>query len=95
MTTIALLTTRAPDPLTDQLILAGYKVHEALWADEVLQLCETENIDAVVILHGVEDPEIPELKRRVMTLNLKPGTTAEDVVWELSHLFMNTIPPVQ
>jgi hypothetical protein len=29
MIVIALLTTRAPDPLTEQLILAGYKVHEA------------------------------------------------------------------
>lgn len=61
MTTIALLTTRAPDPLTDQLMLAGYKVHEALWADEVLQLLETGDIDALLIVHGVEDPEIPEL----------------------------------
>lgn len=87
MTSLALLTTRALDPLTDQLMLVEYRVFEALWADEVLQLCETEDIEAVVIMHGVEDPEISELQRKLVTLNLKLGATAKDVVWELSQLF--------
>jgi ABC-type nitrate/sulfonate/bicarbonate transport system ATPase subunit len=86
MTTIALLTTRAPDPLTEQLMLAGYKVIEALWADEILQLLETEHIYVVVITHDIDDPEVPELQRKLTTLRLEPQATAKDLVWELSQL---------
>ena len=52
MITIALLTPQAYGPMADQLVLAGYKVHEALWADEVLELNETEQIDVVVKICG-------------------------------------------
>ncbi len=70
-------------------MLAGYKVTEALWADEVLQLLETEHIDIVVITHDFndDDPELPEVKRRLKTLKLEPQAKAKDIVWELSHLF--------
>lgn len=87
MTTIALLTTQAPDPLTDQLSLAGYRVFEALWADEVFQLMETEDVDVVVIKSGVDDPEIPELQNKLTSLVLEASATAADVIWQLSTLF--------
>lgn len=45
---VAILTTQACSKLADELMLAGYKVAEAQWADEVLQLLETEHIDVVV-----------------------------------------------
>jgi ABC-type nitrate/sulfonate/bicarbonate transport system ATPase subunit len=67
-------------------MLAGYQVFEALFADEVLHLLETEHIDVVVIAHDVVDPEIAEVQRRVVTLRLEPQATAKDVVWELSQL---------
>jgi hypothetical protein len=86
---IALLTTRAPSPLADELMLAGFKVTEALWADEVLQLLETEDIDVVVITpdFNESDPELPEVKARLTTLKLHPTATVKSVVWELSHVF--------
>jgi hypothetical protein len=87
LTTIALLTTQAPDPLTDQLSLAGYRVFETLWADEVLQLMETEPVDVVVIISGVDDPEILELQKKLMSVVLESSATAADVIWQLSTLF--------
>jgi hypothetical protein len=87
---IVLLTTQAPDPLAAELMLAGFKVTEALWADEVLQLLETEHIDVVVITHDVEDPELPEVQARLTTLRLQPNATAKDLIWELSQLFPRT-----
>jgi hypothetical protein len=92
MTFLVLLTTNAPSPLADKLMLAGYRVTEALWADEVLQLLETEHVDVLVIEHDVDDLEVPELQRRLMTLRLEPQATANDVVWELSQLFTTDIP---
>jgi ABC-type nitrate/sulfonate/bicarbonate transport system ATPase subunit len=76
----ALLTARAPDPLADELILAGYKITEAQWADEVLQLLETEHADVVVITHEVNDPDVLELQQKLMTLRLEPQATAKGVV---------------
>jgi ABC-type nitrate/sulfonate/bicarbonate transport system ATPase subunit len=67
--------------------MAGYNVHEALWADEVAQLLETERIDLLLITHDVDDPEVKELQSKLTTLRLEPQTTVKDVVWELSELF--------
>jgi hypothetical protein len=88
LTTVALLTTQAPDPLTDQLSLAGYRVVEALWADEVFHLMETEHVDVVVIKTGLGDPEIPELQKKIMPLVLDSGATAAD-----SHLGIESAVP--
>ena len=85
MKTIALLTTCGENPVTDQLMLDGYEVHEALWADEVLHRNETEQIDVVVIMEGVEDPELPGLLGKFITLKLKPDATPVDMIWELTQ----------
>jgi hypothetical protein len=45
---ILLLATQAPSKLAEGLMLVGYKVTEALRADEVLHLLETEHMDVVV-----------------------------------------------
>jgi hypothetical protein len=82
-TSLVLLTTRSPSPLSADLKLAGYKVTEALWADEILQLLKTEHVD------GVDDPELAEVQLRLMTLRLQPQAAAKDVIWELSQLFLN------
>lgn len=39
----------APAPLTDQLILAGHQVWEALAISEVLQLLSAEHVDVVLV----------------------------------------------
>jgi len=90
MISVVLLTTRAYSPLADELMLAGFKVTEALWADEILQLLETEHIDVAVVAHDVEDPELPDVQGRVTTVWLKPQATSKDVIWELSQLFPST-----
>lgn len=76
-------------PLADELMLAGFKVTEALWADEVLQLLDTEHIDVVVITHDFNehDPELPDVRLRIKTMKLEPQAKANDVIWELSRLF--------
>jgi hypothetical protein len=51
-----LLTTRSPSRLANDLTLAGYRVFAALDVAEVLHLCETEDVDVVVIAADVEDP---------------------------------------
>jgi hypothetical protein len=87
MKSVVLLTTRSPSKLEDNLILAGYRVFAALEVSEVLHLCETEDVDVVVIGADVEDPDVVEAQMRRITLRLKPEATAKDVVWELSQLF--------
>ncbi len=54
---------------------------------EVLYLCEHHSIDVVVIGPDVEDAEIVEVQMRRMTLTLKPGATAKDVVWNWGSFF--------
>jgi hypothetical protein len=46
------------------------------------------HVDVVVIKTGVDDPEIPELQKKIMSLVLDSGATAADVIWELSKLFL-------
>lgn len=87
MISVVLLATRAPSKLEDDLILAGYRVFAALEVAEVLHLCETQNIDVIVIGADVEDPDVVEAQMRRITLRLEPEATAKDVVWELSQLF--------
>jgi hypothetical protein len=83
---VVYLTTKAPAPLTDELTLAGFLVWEALAISEVLSLCETEAVDAVIIAADVVSPVVDILQKHV-TLRLQPEATARDVVWELSNLF--------
>ncbi len=87
MLSLVYLTNRAPSALASELMLTGYTVWEAIAVSEVLYLCEHHNIDAVVIAPEVEDTDIIEVQTRRMTLTLKPGATAKDVMWELAQVF--------
>ncbi len=80
MLSLVYLTTRAPSKMASDLMLAGYTVWEALAVSEVLYLCERQNIDVVVIAPDVEDADVVEVQMRRMTLTLKPGATAKDVM---------------
>jgi hypothetical protein len=86
---VVLLTSLAPSRLAEGLALAGVNVWEALSVSEVLHLCATERVDAIVIGSGIEDPELAELRGTQVTLELQPEATAVDVLWELSQLFPN------
>src|SRR5258708_2021793 len=95
MATIAYLTNRAPAKFTDDLIRAGYRVFEALEVSQVLPLCETESIDAVIIGGEIDDPEVVEAQMRIITLKMTPATTVKELVWELVHLFPDQSAMVQ
>jgi len=86
------LTNRAPSQIATELTLAGHTVWEALAVSEVLYLCEHENVDVVVIGPDVEDADVIEAQMRQITLRLKPGATAKDVMWELAQLFPSAVP---
>lgn len=94
MVGIAYLTRRSPSLLGDDLRLAGYSVWEAVTASEVLHLCEYRSIDVVVIDAGVEDPDLPEVQGRYISMLLNENAAAADVIWELGLLFSSDPPAV-
>jgi hypothetical protein len=79
--------------MASDLTLAGYTVWEALAVSEVLYLCEQKNVDVVVIAPDVEDADAVEVQMRRMTLTLKPGAAAKDVMWQLAQLFPSASQP--
>jgi hypothetical protein len=87
MVGIAYLTRRSPSQLRNQLRLAVYAIWEAVTASEVLHLCEHQNIDTVIIDAGAEDPDLPEVQKRYISILLNENATAADVIWELAQLF--------
>lgn len=95
MASLVYLTSRSNTKLVDELILAGHRVKEAVSVSEVLFVCENEPVDAVVIAANVEDPDVVEAQMRRITLRLKPGATARDVIWEVSQLFPPTNAVIQ
>jgi hypothetical protein len=96
VTTLVLLTTSAPAKLSDELMMSGYRVFEALAVSEVQFLIETENINAVIITADVDDrPGIREIQSQRLTIKLTPAATTEGLIWELSHLFRTGKTPVQ
>jgi hypothetical protein len=95
MTSLVLFESRAPSKLADDLILAGYRVFEALELSEVLYLCETEWIDVVVIGADAGASDDIEAQMRCVTMRLKSESTANDVIWELTQLFPPGIATVQ
>ena len=93
MLSIVLLTNEAPCPLAEELLDAGHRVWEALAISEVLHLCDTEWVDAIVVTPDVKHPSLKALREREITVQMEPGTTAKQLIWELSRLFpdKNTI----
>jgi hypothetical protein len=82
--------------MASDLTLAGHTVWEALAVSEVLYLCEQQNIDVVVIAPEVGNAAVVEVQMRRMTLTLKHGTAAKDVLWQLAQLFPSAaLPRVQ
>jgi hypothetical protein len=54
---LVILNTISPPKLSDDLILYGHHVWEALDVSEVLFLCEQHRVDVVIIVAEVEDAE--------------------------------------
>jgi hypothetical protein len=87
MAAIVLFATQLPSWLTDEFTRAGFTVFEVLAISEVLHLCETKSLDAVVIEADVDDQRAHVIEQHYMTMRLKPETKASEVVWELSLMF--------
>jgi len=86
-TGIIYMATRQPSKLTEELSQAGFRVWEALEESEIKHLCQTEDIDGIVLAHGVPwRKQIAARSGRICVL-LEPTTTVRDLVWELSQLF--------
>lgn len=91
-TGIIYVATRHPSKLTDELTLAGFRLWEALAVSEIKYLCETEDVDGLVLAHDVPHrKKIASESGRVCVL-LEPTTTTEELVWELVQLFPNDTP---
>lgn len=94
-TGIIYLATRHPSTLTDELMLAGFRVWEALEESEIKHLCQTEDIDGIALAYDVPwRKEIAARSGRVCVL-LEPTTTVKDLVWELTQLFPHELSAIQ
>jgi len=80
--------------LSDDLMLAGHRVWEALAVSEVLHLCKEHDIDAVIIGSDVQDSQAKAAAVGRICLILAPRATAPDVIWELGQLFPSGRHPV-
>jgi ABC-type nitrate/sulfonate/bicarbonate transport system ATPase subunit len=87
MTTLILLTARAPHPLTDELILAGHDVLEALAISEVFALLEQIPEAQVIIAADIEAERAKVIQQHNPTIHLTGNATLKDVLWELELLF--------
>ena len=92
---IVLWTCSSPDPLTQGLAAAGYRVWEALALSEVTYLCDTENIGAVVIRNGVNDQRAAVLRRHYITIKLEQNTETREIIEALWNLFPGRTQTVQ
>lgn len=86
LTTLILLTTRAPHSLAAQLMSGGYRVFEALAPSEVFHLTEQHDVDIILITPEYDHPALPEIQRHHTTMKLKADAKAADVIWEISNI---------
>jgi hypothetical protein len=84
---IIYLTTSAPAPLTDQLILAGHQVREALAISEVLHLLDAEHVDVVLVGADVVNGRKKAAALGSIAIILEPAATIKEILWELELLF--------
>jgi hypothetical protein len=87
MKTIVYLCHESPSKFSDEMSRAGYDVYDSLSGSEVLHLIGSAAVAAVVIAHGIEDRDVEEIRSKCVTLQLGSTSTAQEVVFELCHLF--------
>ena len=86
MLSIVLWTPVAPCKFAEELRDLGVAVWEALATSEVLNICESEEVDAVVILKGVDSEGVSEVQQRFICFVLDHTATPDGVRCELSNL---------
>ena len=85
--TFILLTTCAPTPLADGLILAGHRVFEAMAISEALALAEEYTQAQIIITADVEQSRAKVLQRHYPRMQLNENASPADVLWEMALLF--------
>jgi hypothetical protein len=83
--TIILFTTRAPNPLTDELSQQGYTVYEALAVSDVFALADQHTLATILITADVDRERAKAIQHHYPTLHLKTDAKARDIMWELAH----------
>jgi len=83
--TLILFTTTAPNPLTDELSHQGHQVFEAVSISEVYALADQHPAATIIITADVHLERAKAIQHHYTTLHLRPNTTVQDILWELSH----------
>lgn len=84
MLSLVFLKTCASNPLTSELISAGYHVMEAASVPEVVWLCTQFHGQVVLVDPQFEDPDLAGLEERYVTLKLDPDTTMQQLLWQIA-----------
>jgi hypothetical protein len=83
--TILYLCHQSPTKFSEDLSRAGFDVYDCLSGSEVLHLLSQPTVVAVVVAHGIENRDLPEIRQRIATVQLGPDPTSSELIWELSH----------
>lgn len=70
---LLLFTSKAPDPLTDQLSHQGHTVHEAVAVSEVYALADQHPLAQIIITADVDPERAKAIQHPYPTLHLKPA----------------------
>lgn len=74
------LTTPSNPKLAGDLAQAGHCIFEVQSVSEALYFCETVNMDGIVIVAEIEDPDVVEAHLRRLTIKLRSGATAKELI---------------
>ena len=89
--TFILVTTSAPNPLANGLILAGHRVFEALAISEAFALAQEHAEAQIIIAADVEVRRAKVIQRHYPTVRLNEKASLADVLWEMELLFPSQI----
>ena len=92
---ILLWTTSTRDAFTDALTAAGFRVWEALAVSEVMSLCESENIDVIIVSADITEPRYTEIRQHYITIKLEPKAETREIVETLWQMFPDRRVTVQ
>jgi len=85
MYSIVLWTPIAPCKFAEELRDLGVAVWEALATSEVLNICEHEEVDAVVVMPGLLSDGVKEVQKCFICFVLHQTATPAEVLWELTN----------
>lgn len=84
MTSFVYLRNEASHSLANEILLLGSHIEEAFSISEAVWLCTQHHIGIVVVAYNFEDPESLELRQRFLVVDMKPDTTARELLLQLA-----------